>query len=119
MESDVLELLRNKNYTNTSYEPIKLTREDVDLIDMESKYYIYSWLVGALRSDELSKSLKGYFCRGTAEKIAKIRFDDIDNRIQYCVALTDEEAFAEMTRRNMAKLSSTKYFLCVPQEKSE
>lgn len=119
MKPDVFGLLRNKNYTNTSYEPIKLTREDVDLIDMESKYYIYSWLVGALRSEELSKSLKGYFCRGTAEKIAKIRFDDIDNRIQYCVALTDEEAFAEMTRRNMAKLSSTKYFLCVPQEKSE
>lgn len=101
MESDVLELLRNKNYTNTSYEPIKLTREDVDQIDIEAKYYIYSWMAGALRSNELSKSPEGYYCRGTAEKVAKIRFEGTDNRIQYCVALTDEEAFVEMTRRNL------------------
>ena len=30
---DVFERLRNKDYTNTSYEPIKLTREDVDLLE--------------------------------------------------------------------------------------
>nr|DAT64195.1 MAG TPA: hypothetical protein [Caudoviricetes sp.] len=29
MKPDVFELLRNKDYTNTSYEPIKLTREDL------------------------------------------------------------------------------------------
>ena len=32
MNLDVFELLRNKDYTDTSYEPIKLTREDVDLL---------------------------------------------------------------------------------------
>lgn len=86
---------------------------------MKPEYYIYTWLAGALRSDELSKSLKGYSCRDTAEVVEKIRFNGIDNRIQHCVALTDEEAFAEMTRRNLAKLSNIKGFICIPKEKSE
>jgi len=67
---------------------------------MKPKYYIYSWQAGAFRSDELSKSLKGYSCRGTAERIAKFRFNGVHDRIRCCVALTDEEAFAEMTRQN-------------------
>ena len=68
---------------------------------MKPEYYIYSWQAGAFRSDELSKSLKGYSCRDTAERIAIFRFEGAQDKIQYCVALTDEEAFAEMTRRNM------------------
>lgn len=68
---------------------------------MKPEYYIYSWQAGAFRSDELSKSLKGYSCRDTAERIAKFRFKGKNDRIRYCVALTDEEAFAEMTRQNM------------------
>lgn len=68
---------------------------------MKPKYYIYSWQTGAFRSDELSRSLKGYACRDTAERIAKFRFDGIHDRIRYCVALTDDEAFVEMTRQNM------------------
>lgn len=68
---------------------------------MKPEYYIYSWQAGAFRSDELSKSLKGYSCRDTAERIAKLRFDGIHDRIRYCVALTDDEAFVEMTRQNM------------------
>lgn len=67
---------------------------------MKPKYYIYSWQAGAFRSDELNKSIKGYSSRSTAERIAKFRFDSIHDRIRYCVALTDEEAFAEMTRQN-------------------
>ena len=68
---------------------------------MKPKYYIYSWKAGAFRSEELSKSLKGYSCRGTAERIAEFRFDGMHDRIRYCVALTDDEAFVEMTRQNM------------------
>ena len=68
---------------------------------MKPKYYIYSWQVGAFRSNELSKSLKGYSSRSTAERIAKFRFEGTQDRIRYCVALTDEEAFAEMTLQNM------------------
>lgn len=68
---------------------------------MKPKYYIYSWQTGAFRSGELSRSLKGYACRDTAERIAKFRFDGIHDRIRYCVALTDDEAFVEMTRQNM------------------
>ena len=68
---------------------------------MKPKYYIYSWKAGAFRSDELSKSLKGYSCRDTAERIAKFRFDGMYDRIRYCVALTDDEAFAEMTSQNI------------------
>lgn len=70
---------------------------------MKPKYYIYSWQTGAFRSGELSRSLKGYACRDTAERIAKFRFDGIHDRIRYCVALTDDEAFVEMTRQNMLK----------------
>lgn len=68
---------------------------------MKPEYYIYSWQVGAFTSNELSKSLKGYSSRSTAERIAKFRFEGTQDRIRYCVALTDEEAFAEMTRRNI------------------
>lgn len=68
---------------------------------MKPEYYIYSWKTGAFRSCELSKSLKGYSHRGTAERAAKVQFDGVHDRIRYCVALTDEEAFAEMTRRNL------------------
>lgn len=68
---------------------------------MKPEYYIYSWQAGAFRSGELSRSLKGYSCRGTAERIAKFRFDGMHDRIRYCVALTDDEAFVEMTRQNM------------------
>ena len=68
---------------------------------MKPKYYIYSWQTGAFRSGELSRSLKGYSCRDTAERIAKFRFEDTHDRIRYCVALTDDEAFVEMTRQNM------------------
>lgn len=68
---------------------------------MKPEYYIYSWQAGAFRSDELSKSLKGYSCRDTAERIAKFRFNEMHDRIRYCVALTDDEAFVEMTRQNM------------------
>ena len=68
---------------------------------MKPEYYIYSWQAGAFRSGELSRSLKGYTCRKTAERIAKFRFDGIHDRIRYCVALTDDEAFVEMTRQNM------------------
>lgn len=68
---------------------------------MKPKYYIYSWQTGAFRSGELSRSLKGYACRDTAERIAKFRFDGIHDRIRYCVALTDDEAFVEMTRQNV------------------
>lgn len=68
---------------------------------MKPEYYIYTWQVGAFRSNELSKSLKGYSSRSTAERIAKFRFEGTQDRIRYCVALTDEEAFAEMTRQNM------------------
>lgn len=68
---------------------------------MKPEYYIYSWQAGAFRSDELSKSVKGYSCRDTAERIAKFRFEVTHDRIRYCVALTDDEAFVEMTRQNM------------------
>lgn len=68
---------------------------------MKPEYYIYSWKAGAFRSDELSKSLKGYSCRNTAERVARFRFDCMHDRIRYCVALTDEEAFVEMTRQNL------------------
>jgi hypothetical protein len=68
---------------------------------MKPEYYIYTWQVGAFRSNELSKGLKGYSSRSTAERIAKFRFEGTQDRIRYCVALTDEEAFAEMTRQNM------------------
>lgn len=68
---------------------------------MNLDYYIYSWQVGAFRSDELSKSLKGYSSRSTAERIAKFRFEGMQDRIRYCIALTDDEAFVEMTRQNM------------------
>lgn len=68
---------------------------------MKPEYYIYTWQAGAFRFDELSKSLKRYSCRDTAERIAIFRFEGVQDKIQYCVALTDEEAFAEMTRRNM------------------
>lgn len=44
---------------------------------MKPEYYIYSWQAGAFRSDELSKSLKGYSCRDTAERIAKFRFNEM------------------------------------------
>lgn len=67
---------------------------------MKPDYYIYTWLAGAFRSDELSKSLKGYSCRDTAERIAKFRFEGTHDRIRYCVALNDDEAFVEMTRQN-------------------
>lgn len=68
---------------------------------MKPKYYIYSWQAGAFGSDELSKSLEGYSCRSTAERIAKFRYDGVHDRIRCCVALTDEEAFTEMTRQNL------------------
>lgn len=68
---------------------------------VKAQYYIYSWQAGAFRSDELNKSLKGYSCRDTAERIAKFRFEGTHDRIRYCVALTDDEAFVEMTRQNM------------------
>lgn len=70
---------------------------------MKPEYYIYSWQAGAFRSDELSKSLKGYSCRSTAERVARFRFEGVHDRIRYCVALTDEEAFVEMTRQNLSK----------------
>lgn len=68
---------------------------------VKAQYYIYSWQAGAFRSDELNKSLKGYSCRDTAERIAKFRFEGTHDRIRYCVAFTDEEAFTEMIRQNM------------------
>ena len=75
---------------------------------MKPEYYIYSWQAGAFRSDELSKSLKGYSCRDTAERIAKFRFEGTRDQIRYCVALTDKEAFAEMTRQNIPEKPAIK-----------
>lgn len=71
---------------------------------MKPEYYIYSWPAGAFRCDGLSKSLKGYSCRDTAERIASFRFEGMNDRIRYCVALTDDEAFVEMTRQNMPNM---------------
>lgn len=78
---------------------IKYTIHHADKV--KAQYYIYSWRAGAFRSDELNKSLKGYSCRDTAERIAKFRFEGTHDRIRYCVALTDDEAFVKMTRQNM------------------
>ena len=75
--------------------------DKTEAIKIKPEYYIYSWKAGAFRSDELSKSLKGYSCRNTAERVARFRFDCMHDRIRYCVALTDEEAFVEMTRQNL------------------
>lgn len=71
---------------------------------MKPEYYIYSWPAGAFRCDGLSKSLKGYSCRDTAERIASFRFEGMNDRIRYCVALTDDEAFVEMRRQNMPNM---------------
>lgn len=89
------------NYTIHHCDTGDMGKEEEGGRMMKPEYYIYSWKAGAFRSGELSRSLKGYSCRGTAERIAKFRFDGMHDRIRYCVALTDDEAFVEMTRQNM------------------
>lgn len=85
--------------TNIDNARINYTIHHADQVN--AQYYIYSWQAGAFRCDGLSKSLKGYSCRDTAERIAKFRFEGTHDRIRYCVAFTDEEAFTEMIRQNM------------------
>lgn len=71
---------------------------------MKSEYYIYTWLPDASSRNELSKRAEGHRCRDTAERIASFRFEGMNDRIRYCVALTDDEAFVEMTRQNMPNM---------------
>lgn len=89
------------NYTIHHCDTGDMGKEEEGGRMMKPEYYIYSWQAGAFRSGELSRSLKGYTCRKTAERIAKFRFDGMHDRIRYCVALTDDEAFVKMTRQNM------------------
>ena len=68
---------------------------------MKSEYYIYTWLPDASSRNELSKRAEGHHCRRTAERRAFIRFNHLNDQIRYCVALTDEEALAEMQRQKL------------------
>lgn len=69
---------------------------------MKPKYYIYTWLADASNQYDMSKSIEGYYSRRTAERIAFIRFSKLNDQIRYCVALTDEEATAEMQRQKQS-----------------
>lgn len=68
---------------------------------MKPDYYIYTWLANARNRYEISKSIDGYYSRRIAERIAFIRFNNLNDQIRYCVALTDEEALAEMQRQKL------------------
>lgn len=68
---------------------------------MKPEYYIYTWLANARNRYEISKSIDGYCSRRIAERIAFIRFSKLNDQIRYCVALTDEEALAEMQRQKL------------------
>lgn len=68
---------------------------------MKPDYYIYTWLANARNRYEISKSIDGYCSKRIAERIAFIRFNNLNDQIRYCVALTDEEALAEMQRQKL------------------
>lgn len=68
---------------------------------MKPEYYIYTWLPDASSRNELSKRAEGHYCRRTAERAAFVRFNHLNDQIRYCVALTDEEALAEMQRQKL------------------
>lgn len=83
---------------------------------MKPKYYIYTWLVNANFSYDLCKSVSGYYSRRTAERIAFIRYNHLNDQIHYCVALTDEEAFAELKRQKQSQTLRVRegdlYYIC-------
>lgn len=64
---------------------------------MKPEYYIYTWLPDASSRNELSKRAEGHYCR----RAAFDRFNHLNDQIRYCVALTDEEALAEMQRQKL------------------
>lgn len=70
---------------------------------MKPEYYIYTWLADANFRYDLCKSVEGYYSRRTAERIAFIRYSHLNDQIHYCVALTDEEAYAELKRQKQSQ----------------
>lgn len=83
---------------------------------MKPEYYIYTWLVNANFSYDLCKSVSGYYSRRTAERIAFIRYNHLNDQIHYCVALTDEEAYAELKRQKQSQTLRVReedlYYIC-------
>lgn len=83
---------------------------------MKSEYYIYTWLSDANYPYELCKSIEGYYSRRTAERIAFTRYNHLNDQIHYCVALTDEEAFAELKRQKQSQTLRVRegdlYYIC-------
>lgn len=83
---------------------------------MKPEYYIYTWLPDASSRAELSKRAEGHYSRRTAERIAFDRYNHLNDQIRYCVALTDEEAYAELKRQKQSPPSVVRegelYYIC-------